>query len=165
MGGERDDQRLLSIIQKIQSNGKPCKKTVQKMVYLIEEAGEDLGYEYGIHFYGPYSPDLDYSIQKLYNYGDLDVEITPYGHYISVISKITEKLSKIMNKVIDNFGSKNPSELELITTTLYVQKKLESVTEPDVLEGVKRIKGSKYSDEEICQAMSELKNSGCFANQ
>ena len=34
---------------------KPGKKILQKMVFLIEEKGIDLGYEYGLHFYGPYN--------------------------------------------------------------------------------------------------------------
>lgn len=162
---EENDQVLLSIIKQIQSKCKPCKKTVQKIIYLIEEAGEDLGYRYEIHFYGPYCRDLEYSIFKLHNYGDLEVDFTPYGHYVSVVSERTVELNDTTAKVIDIFGSKDPSELELITTTLYVQRRLDSIEKSDVLEGIKRIKGSKYSDDQIYQAMSELKNSSCFANQ
>ena len=32
---------------------KPGKKTLQKLVYLIQQKGINLNYDYGIHFYGP----------------------------------------------------------------------------------------------------------------
>ena len=159
------DKKLVSIIKKIQStDGAPCKKKVQKIVYLIEEAGEDLGYEYSIHFYGPYSADLDYAIQNLYNHEELDIDITQYGHYISVNdSKTTIELSELVNRMIDTFSKEDPSDLELITTTRYVQDRINSTNNSDIIEGVKKIKGSKYDDVQIIEAIKKLNDAG-FVN-
>lgn len=44
---------------------KPGKKTLQKMVSLIEQKGVNLGYDYGLHFYGPYSGSLDATTTSL----------------------------------------------------------------------------------------------------
>ncbi len=160
------DEKLVSIIKKIQSTGgAPCKKKVQKIIYLIEEAGEDLGYEYSIHFYGPYSSDLDYAIQNLYNHEELNINITQYGHYISVDdSKSTIELSDLVNRIVDAFGQKDPSDLELITTTRYVQDRIDSTNNSDIIEGVKKIKGSKYDNIQIIDAIKMLSKAG-FVNK
>lgn len=64
----------------------PYKKTVQKIIYLMEEAGKDPEFSYTIHFYGPYSAELDYEIQNLTLEGYLDIEYTNFGHFLSVSS-------------------------------------------------------------------------------
>jgi uncharacterized protein YwgA len=154
---------IKSIVKRIQSIAKtrPCKKTVQKVVYLIEEAGEELGFKYGIHFYGPYSSDLDYAIQYLNRYGELEIDITPFKHEISVKDDIEDnELSSLSNKtdkIIAQFGTKSASELELLATTLYVQRKMKTVQTTDaIVKSVKQIKGTKYSDIEINGAVSTL---------
>ena len=43
------------ILHYICQNQAPGKKMVQKLIYLIERKGVDLGLNYSIHFYRPYS--------------------------------------------------------------------------------------------------------------
>jgi len=141
-------------------NGPPCKKSLQKIVYLIEQKGAKLGFEYGIHFYGPYSAALDYSIQQLCSNGLLKIEYTDGGH---IISK-TEKTSggskadylKIVDNVIEEFAKDTPSDLELLSTALYAAKNLDSIEKEDIIAGVEKIKGSKYSKEQINAAIDRL---------
>lgn len=138
---------------------KPCKKTLQKIFYLIEEAGDQIGFDYTIHFYGPYSADLDYEIQDMIGQGELSIEYTQYGHLISTIDNHEvgkSELSELQENVIERFGMKSASELELLATALFVQRNTEDANVSEIVFGVKRIKGTKYSDAQIGSAIKEL---------
>ncbi len=146
------------------NNGPPCKKTLQKLVYLIKEAGESVPFGYGIHFYGPYSSDLDYMVKYLHGHGHLRIDITPTNHNISVTESSTppRELSAHASKVIDCFADLSPSELELLATTLYVQRSLKATDQQSIISGVTRIKKDKYSLPRIGQAIDRLRDAGYF---
>lgn len=150
---------IIDIVNELElvSGVHPCKKSLQKIVYLIEETGEQLGYSYTIHFYGPYSADLDYDIQKESLHGNLIIDYTDYGHLLSAPKdKAASRLSTRAMNVIRNFGQKSPSELELLATTLFVQRKVSSSAPEEILPTVKKIKGAKYSDPQINNAVQAL---------
>lgn len=152
-------EAIISIVSKI---GSPCKKTLQKIVFLIEAKGVDLGCDYGIHFYGPYSADLDFTVYELSDEGKLNVEYTRMEHKISVTDgTVSSYDNETVNSVIDEFATETASELELIATALYVY--VGSHDTSGILDGVKKIKGSKYSDERIIDAIYKLERSGYFA--
>jgi hypothetical protein len=156
-----NNEAIVSIIRRITDNaGAPCKKTLQKIVYLIEKNKIDLGCDYGIHFYGPYSADLDFAVQELSDDGILGIEYTPTEHRISVIddSAGNEYSNEIVNNVVDEFSKETPGELELIATALYVYLQVKDVDK--VKEGVIKIKGSKYSESRIDGAIKHLKDTG-----
>lgn len=45
-----DNKAIVKVISRItKNNGAPCKKTLQKIVFLIEAKHVDLGCDYGIH--------------------------------------------------------------------------------------------------------------------
>lgn len=155
---DKRENTVLDIVNKLfatnKAGKKPCKKTVQKIVYLIQEAGEDLGFDYGIHFYGPYSAELDYEIQDLSASGMITIEKQEYGHYLAVdIAENLDSDSQIIDSTIERFGNDSPVWLELLATTLFVQREKGS---KNVVSGVEKIKGSKYSKEQINKAISEL---------
>lgn len=154
------EKPIISIIDGIKkvSGQSPCKKTVQKVVYLIEESGNSMGFDYTIHFYGPYSADLDYEIQNLSAKGSLEIEYTRYGHLISVPNENADisELDAKTKVIIQYFGSKSASELELLATTLFVQRHLDETNAKKILPAVKKIKGTKYSDAQINHAVQEL---------
>ncbi len=152
-------EAIISIVSKI---GSPCKKTLQKIVFLIEAKGVDLGCDYGIHFYGPYSADLDFTVYELSDEGKLNVEYTRMEHKISVTDgTVSSYDNETVNSVIDEFATETASELELIATALYVY--VGSHNTSGILDGVKKIKGSKYSDERIIDAINKLEHFGYFA--
>lgn len=147
------------------TGNKPCKKTLQKIFYLIEEAGDQIGFDYTIHFYGPYSADLDYEIQDMIGQGTLSIEYTQYGHLISTTDKDEGEeleLTEIQGNVIERFGMKSASELELLATALFVQRNTENAKADEIVFGVKRIKGTKYSDAQIESAIKELRAADYF---
>lgn len=156
-----DKKAIVNIVEKITQMSKaPCKKTLQKMVYLMEAKGADIGCDYGIHFYGPYSYDLDFAVRELNNDEVLKIEYTDTEHRISVIDDSIGKeySNEIVDNVIKEYASYSPSDLELIATTLYVF--LQSKEIEKVKSGVFKVKGNKYTGEKIDQAIEKLKSTG-----
>lgn len=156
---------IINIINDITKvNSAPCKKTLQKIVYLIEVKGEDLGCDYGIHFYGPYSSDLDFAIRELNEDGAVNIECTSLEHKISIRqgTEIPNYSNAIVTSVIDNFAKETASELELIATALYVYISANKDISK-VIAGVTKIKGCKYSEHRIKSAIQKLQNNGFIA--
>ena len=156
-----NNEAIVSIIGKLST---PCKKTLQKIVFLIEAKHVDLGCDYGIHFYGPYSSDLDFAVRELTDEGILSIEYTALEHRISVLddSGLEKYNNYTVDEVIEEFGKDSPSELELLATALYVFIQAKDVGK--VLDGVVKIKGSKYSTQRICSAINRLQLTGYIAS-
>lgn len=155
---------IVNIIEKItEINGAPCKKTLQKIVFLIEAKNVDIGCDYGIHFYGPYSADLDYAVRELCDEGILKIDYTPMDHRISVVngSAVETYSNDTVNEVVRSFGKETPSELELIATALYVFICSNDIEK--IKAGVKKLKGAKYADSRIDTAISKLIENGYIA--
>ena len=158
--------KLLNLILKIKENtgNFPCKKTVQKMVYLIQEKGINWEYDYSIHFYGPYSAELDSEIRYLNYCGKLNIDITSRQHTVSVVEEnISTTLEDKAIEIIKCFAAKKPSDLELLTTALYVQREVPSATYEDICDGVIKIKKNKYKQDAIKSAIDELVNNDYFS--
>jgi uncharacterized protein YwgA len=155
----------LSVIKAIQqsADSSPCKKKVQKITYLLQEANNKRVFDYSIHFYGPYSAELDSEIRYLYSRGDLDIDITAREHNISVNnSQKVPCVNSNDKKIIENFSSRKPSELELLTTALYIQRAIPNANDKTIIDGVIKFKGNKYSTPQIEEAIKELKNKKYF---
>lgn len=155
-----NNDAIINIINKLTlKNGAPCKKTLQKIVFLIEARRVTLGCDYGIHFYGPYSYDLDFAVRELCEEGILKIEYTAQEHTISVLGDYNSQYkNSIVDKTIDEFGKDSPSELELLATALYVYLKLKDTDK--IHSGVVKIKGNKYTNQRISNAVSRLRSSG-----
>jgi uncharacterized protein YwgA len=132
----------------------------------------DLGYDFSIHYYGPYSSTLDDSIHALQLQGIVEVIPDGRSHRICLtgLSDIVEKGTfnqtdeQIIASVLESFGSMSAFELELITTTDFVArelcKTLGKCSNNDIIDGVKKIKGDKFSDAKIEHAIIQLKENG-----
>lgn len=75
-------------------DGLDDRKALQKAVYLAQEAGVDLGYPYGWHQFGPYSPDLagDYQ-EAAYTIGVAGEGVRPLRkRYRTVLSSLRPTL-------------------------------------------------------------------------
>jgi len=149
---------------------------LQKLVYLIEKKGVDLGYDFSIHYYGPYSSALDDSIHAMQLQGIVEIIHDGMNHRICLtdLSDIIENDTfspadeQIIQSVLEAFGSMTAFELELITTTDFVArelcKTLGNCTNDDIIEGVRKIKGDKFTNEKITQAILLLEKNGYHWN-
>lgn len=155
------------VLESICNNKSLGKKAVQKLMYLIERRDVDLGLEYTIHFFGPYSANLDNILHVLENEEVIDIDTTGRTHTVSVIdlskcegSGLSAEDRKTVDQVIEIFGNKSAFELEGITTLDYVACKLtdgDRKSDIDIINGVKRIKGTKFSDTQLNQYLETLK--------
>lgn len=168
-------ERLIPIIKKITRNQKPGKKILQKVVYLIQRKGVKLGFAFSIHYYGPYSSELDYAIHRLEMQGVLSIIPEGMTHQISLkedadlsgreeIEIFDEKQLLKIDEVIAKFAGKSAYDLEVITTTDYVAQQLkangESWEHNSLIEGVRKIKGDKFRKDEIEKAIAILQEEG-----
>ena len=146
----------------------PGKKKFQKLVYLIENLGNvNLGFKYEIHFYGPYSSELDDAVTKLSGEGFLAYNYEGNSQLICLKDSVAEDdeffapdLSEdeysAMKDIINRFSHKTPGELELLTTAHYAYANLQDKSQKSVVAGVQKIKGSKFSEPSIISAIDEF---------
>lgn len=142
----------------------PVKKALQKTIYLLEEKGVQLGFDYVLHFYGPYCAELDDETKRLSSEGVIHFEYCRYGHKIkidpeyeaSLETDLSEPYPTLIQRVIERYKDKSPSELELLTTAIYAYKHTDGKTRDGVAANVKKIKGKKYGDQEIAWALNEF---------
>jgi len=163
--------KLLYIIKELSKSTYPCKKALQKTIYLIQKKGVNLGFDYSIHYYGPYSSKLDNSLYSLVMTGMLDIDKSSRGHTIRLIDEeiidnvfLQEEKEKI-KEVLDAFPIQSAFELEVITTTDFVANNTSDNDENIILEEVKAIKGEKFTDEKIKNAVSVLKEQGYWKKE
>lgn len=153
---------VLQVVEELTKvSGAPCKKKLQKIVYLLEEKDIGSGFEYKIHMYGPYSADLDYVIYELKSEYNLKITYGKKGHILECINK-SEPICDApeFKRVINFFGKKTPYQLELITTALFAQRYLKKSDDNDIANAVRKIKGSKFSLEKILAAIQLLRETG-----
>jgi uncharacterized protein YwgA len=162
---KRSKYNIFQILRNLKQKGiNPGKKQFQKIIYLVENVGHvALGYSYTIHYYGPYSASLDDTLVELGGEGLFHYEYQGLSHLICVDGPgdivepdLQEEEIGAIEKIIEKFKSKSPSELELLTTSHFIRSQFGNDEENCVIERVKKIKGSKYSDEEIRNALNEL---------
>ena len=135
-----------------------------KTVFLLETKGVNLGFDYILHFYGPYCAELDHETTKLSSDGVVNFEYTKYGHKMSVVPEYSSSLEtnlsedslRLAHEVITRYKDCSASDLELLTTAIYAYKYTGAKTQEDVAEKVKIIKGEKYNDREIQWALEEF---------
>ncbi len=164
--------KLVPIIGKISAYQDPGKKTLQKLVYLIERKGVDTGFGFSIHYYGPYSSGLDDALHSLQMQGVIEIQPDGLNHRIHLTGldetlegiELSASEAGIVDDVLTVFGEMTAFDLEAITTTDFVARELcrknNACNDAAIIEGVKGIKGEKFSDERIHQAISLLRENG-----
>lgn len=160
------ENNVAHIVQRINViwGKKPGKKTLQKLIFLMEEKGVALGFDYGLHFYGPYSRAVEAVTDFLSAEGIIEFDYSGQSHSMSVNneefqvmpSELSCEQQELIDELIEKFNGSSPSELELLTTAIYAYNHLEDKSGESVVKGVQKIKGEKYSREQIQSTMREL---------
>lgn len=162
--------KVYEVLQEICKRIVPGKKVVQKLIYLIERKDVQLGLDYSIHFYGPYSSDLNQTLHDLESQNLIQIDTSKQTHYIKAIGDcdvkgyLSEEESEIVDEVLATFSKKSPGQLELLTTADFVYQDLvnRGVTPSDqkLIDGVKKIKGGKFTEKSIESSIRCLKETG-----
>lgn len=148
----------------------PDTTALQRIVYLVQQKGVDLGYQYGVHFAGPYSAALDVHTLFLSAEGLIRFSSDGTHHFIGLtirgLAANAEGLSPedlaVIDEAIAYCRGRSPEELELLTTALFVHDHLQDGSEAKVAAGVRRLTGARYSREEIDAAIREFAFFGRF---
>lgn len=156
----------------VQALGRICekrsrgKKAIQKLMYLMERKGVNFELDYTIHFFGPYSAKLDGIFHRLESDEVVNIDTSGRTHLINILDTsmckggaLSQEENKIVDYIINEFGDKPAFELEGIATLDYVACNLpsEKQNDVDILNEVKRIKGSKFTYQQLKEYLALLK--------
>jgi hypothetical protein len=147
------------------------------MIYLLQEAyGVKCGYQFEIYTYGPFTSQLlqDLDLVEAFNGVRVSPVISALGGYhiepgeqnTEVREKAREflknqEVSQAIDNLIQDFGSFNAKELELLATIVYVDRDMrdEGLSREDLIKMVGEIK-PKFSLAEIETEVSKLEGKG-----
>ena len=119
------------------------KKKFQKLIYLAQEKGLYLGYDFGYHYFGVFSSEVESDLHLGETFGLLKQEVTNYcGNPVKIC--LTEK-----NHIDDN-------EYENVLSTVSKLSKEESRT-LEVLSTILYLKNAGYTGEKLSSNLQRLK--------
>lgn len=164
---------ILSLIERLKENGSWCGEThIQKAVYFLQELIEErTGFDYILYKHGPFSFDLRDELTAYRADGLLDIiaNPVPYGPSLyptetgkALVDRYPKTVGKhmaIIDLVVEALATKRVSELERLTTALYVSRHKEQLAIKDGVEDIARkINELKphVSVEEATHALAEL---------
>ncbi len=121
------------------------RKKLQKLVYLCQKAGANLGYSFGFHFYGVYSAELAFDVRAATTWRILSEEQSERGSYRLKIGK--EDLAFLSDAgdiaesglhAVQRLRDEPPGLLEALSTIVYLRE-------------------LGYDDERVCRMLKDLK--------
>jgi len=147
------------------------KTILQKMVFLLQEAyGVECGYQFDLYTYGPFSSQLLQDLDLVETLGGVQVYpvISGLGGYHIVPGEKNDALrekakdflqntdvSSNIDTLLKEFGGFNAKELELMSTIIYVNRDMKTITRNKMVEVVNGLK-PKFSQSEILEAIGKL---------
>jgi uncharacterized protein YwgA len=120
-------------------------------------------FHFELHHFGPYSFEADHVIAEMEAFGEVEKKYTNprYGprYFITDLAsgEIGETESQALSEVAEQLRDLDSSDLELIATCLWVEKREGEVIDQAVCERVKDIK-PKYSSAQIQSALSQARH-------
>jgi len=113
---------------------KPCigKTAVMKIIFMLQQVKSvNMGYDFSIYTYGPYSSDVTEDVDALISYGLIKINPQQYGNYygyelnitnngISNIGYLGDGVKESTKDIIGFVKGKSAKNLELYSTIIYV---------------------------------------------
>ena len=168
--------RRIAITQHIVNRcGDIGKTKIQKMVYFIQESIDaPLHYPFRMHYYGPYSDELDgvLSLTKSLGYIDINHDPDGFGYHVKPVQERRDMswrdydmsadpeikgLTKVIDEAIDVLRGLDTPQIELYATIHFIKKGPKSeVSKKETLNTVKKLK-PKFSMDDISKSYNRLK--------
>ena len=120
-------------------------------------------FEFVLYDYGPYSFDLDEDIVELEMFGLLDrsypkpnygPRYEPTVQGLAVARTLEPEKREVIEKVAQTLGKRKSQQLELLATSLWVQRE-ECVTGKEQIAARVKIIKPKYNEQEIQQGLND----------
>ena len=155
-------ERIHVILRMVQESPGIGKTAIMKCLYLMQTLSKvPLNYDFEIYTYGPYSSTVMDEIDCARQIGLIDVkgvvysagfgysiECSEHGKAVVNTSQIVSDYSAEIDAIVSEFGKKSASELELLSTILFVYNMCENKSEDNVCTIVRGIK-PKFTIDEI----------------
>ena len=174
MGNDNLLARRIEITRRIvRLHGDIGKTKIQKIVYFLQESlNVPLMYPFRMHYYGPYSDDLDGTLSLTKSLGYINIEPDPNGfgyHVMPVEEKdnlswqaynmsedpdIREPIENI-DQAIDVLGELDTPQIELYATIHFISRLKGNTPKERTVQIVKKLK-PRLSTEEIEVSYSSL---------
>ncbi|MDB6118908.1 MAG: hypothetical protein JWO08_2689, partial [Verrucomicrobiaceae bacterium] len=108
------------------------RKKLQKMVHILQEFGVPFGVRFGYHHYGPFSEQLQDSLQSFQHDGLIaetpvggqfpTSQFTPEAKLLELLDQVGATVSPAWVDFASELNAKSPRDLEAISTLIYVQE-------------------------------------------
>ena len=167
-----DDRKLLmrrlAVIRRIADLAPdPGKTSIQKIVYFLQSGLEiPLGYRFKMHYFGPYSEELDgkLSLSDAMGIVEIKADSAGYGYHIKPGNFDVEDVEPTMNweeinEAITDLAELDLPQLELLATIHFIQSIRSKWDRGKVISTVNRLK-PKFSKERIEQAYRDIERMG-----
>ena len=164
----------LAVIQRIVTLCDDVGKTkIQKIVYFLQEAvSVPLGYSFRMHYYGPYSDELDGVLSLAKSVGKIDITPDPngFGYHVTMGQEIgrtwlkdydvsKELKGAEIDGAINTLGALETFELELYATIHFIGGPESRLFKEKTLRTVRRLK-PKFTADRINHAYRNLQEAG-----
>ena len=169
--------RRVAVIRHIVSHSGDIGKTkIQKIVYFLQESvGVPLKYPFRMHYYGPYSDELDgnLSLTKSIGYIYIDPDPNGFGYHVTPVEEMesapwqgydmsedpeVRELTEVIDDTIDILGQLDTPQIELYATIHLISGLKGNSSKEKTLQTVKRLK-PRFSMEHIDYSYQKLKES------
>jgi uncharacterized protein len=152
----------------VEQSGNDLGKTqIQKLMFFTQYDGNvPLNYDYRIHYFGPYSEELDDDLinMKLNGYFEILPDLTGYGYHVipgkENISNMDSNVQPFKEKIdlcIKKYGKLSVPKLEIMSTLHYVEYVAGINGGKDQIVGIVASLKPRYSKAVIDKAYDELK--------
>lgn len=167
--------RRVAVIRHIVSRSGDIGKTkIQKLVYFLQESvGVPLKYPFRMHYYGPYSDELDgnLSLTKSIGYINIDPDPNGFGYHVTPVEEMggaswqgyemsddpeVRELIEVIDNVIDILGALETPQIELYATIHLISGLKGNSSKEKTVQTVKRLK-PKFSLEHIDYSYQTLR--------
>ena len=157
--------RRLSVVQRIVTLCDDIGKTkIQKLTYFLQASvGVPLMYPFRMHYYGPYSDDLDgtLSLAQMLGYIDIKHDSEGFGYHVtpglgSVEYDLPTDQIRAIERATEILGRLETADLELYATIHFIGRSREGLPKDEILNTVGRLK-PRFSKGTIDQAYQSLK--------
>jgi len=153
------EQVLLALLQAL---GKVVhsKKAFQKLVYFLQRLEVPLGFQYALHFYGPYSAELAHSVRAMEMAGL--VKLTDNGGAVEIAlthdspALLGQEFAAGIQFVASSLGKCRPWELELLSTGDFLVAQAGINDMDRLMECIEAVKEGKFDVGSARRAMDKL---------
>ena len=152
------------LVDKLRDVGKT---KMQKLIYFLQYAfNVPLDYVFRMHYFGPYSEELDDDLidMKLHDYIDITPNPTGYGYHIRPSSEVVDSMDNTikqyaqqLNNYLDKLGSYDIQTLERLGTLHFVKHIEDKASKDEIIAKVVRLK-PQFGKPEIGNSYEELEN-------